>query len=217
MKCTIDLRNDSLQGRIFKFLGKEGKGNIAKVFGEGSITASNTKRIKNSAKLFGLLKTVPGMFKKHGMFMHKGDRVIQGINLRFFENLLDPKRLIMRINDKSGFSVISTKKFQGDYWLRTTDATFAKENSQAVNDARQARITKQNLAEIEKVNAHFRKIVGQDGIVVTKVGRGHKLTFDQNVLNEFNGHSYSNYVKSMTRYISREEPTVNDFFEQSPI
>ncbi len=217
MKCSIDIRLDSLQGRVFKFLGKKGKADAAKVFGEGSVTMSNTAKFKNSAKLFDALKTVKDRFQKHGLFIHKEDSVIQSINARLFSNLLDPKRLITRINDVAGFGVISTKKFNGDYWLRVSDDTYAKDNTAAENKARRERIVKYNLRKIDDANAHFVKIVGRPGIGVTKIGEGYKLTFDQDVMDEFNGESYANYVKNMTRYLTKDEDTINDSFEQSPI
>ena len=84
MSCKLEVRTDSIQGKMLNFLIEKGTPNLAKVFGEGSITLSNKKNLKNGVKLFSMLKNVAESFQKNGMFKHKGDKVIQFLNSRFF-------------------------------------------------------------------------------------------------------------------------------------
>lgn len=218
MKCSLDIRTDSLQGKIFKFLGKESKENVAKVFGEGSITPSSNK-IKNKLKLLSLLGDASELFKKHGMFWQKDNKVIQEFNLRFLENLFDSTRLVTRINDKAnfGYNVISSKKFQGSHWVVSRNKAYTKDLPFEKQEQIRDRILKKNLARIEVVNDNFKKVTGKPGIKVTKVGQGYKVSFDSDVLLAYNIESYVHYVNSMLKYINRNEDTINENFEESPI
>jgi len=212
MDCFINVTTDSLQGKAIQFYTKQGKQDINKIIAESSITISNTSRLKNSSKLLNMLGDVSDLFKKHGLFLHQGDKNIMRRNADLLENLIDPKRLVDRINGKANFphNVISSNKYQGSYWIVTTDEAYVKEAHFDKHEKRREKILERNLDYIDKVNQHFKSITGREGIKVTKAGKGYKVDFNDSVLLDFNSQSYTHYVNSLYKYLNDKTAVEED-------
>lgn len=212
MGCKLTLKTDSLQGKAIQFFTKQGEKNISKILNKGSITLSNTKRIKDSSRLMSMLDNVSEIFKEHGMFMHNNDNNIARRNADFLENLVDKKRLIDRINEKAAFNhnVISTKKFNDAYWLIKTDKRYADEFSDTKHKKRIENIIARNKSYINKVNAKFKAVTGREAITLKTVGEGTQVVIDDSILLDYNSSSYTHYVNSLFSYFNNKEVVSED-------
>jgi len=203
MDCTYDISGDSLQGQAINFLQKEGIKNVAKVFDESSYTLSNKAKFKNSASLLNMLQNTSELFKKHGLFIHKGNPKIMQRNIEFFENLYTTERLVSGINTKAQeaglkHNVISSKKFQGNYYLLMHGDSFINDKSVEWHNKQKQKTLQENIDYIKRVNKYMSDRIGQDVISVTKTTNGYRVNINEDSLLKYNELSYRNYLNSMT-------------------
>ena len=217
----------SLQGKALNFLKEEGKRNISKIFDEDSITIDKDSKFKDKARVLNMLEDSSEDFKKNGLFIHNGDEYITHLNANLFENLLDTKRLITRMNDKmqerlkseglSTHNIITANKHEGKYWLTMTDGSYGKTWDDATAPERRNKILERNRYWIDEANKVFALTTGKPVISLKNVQVGKYTTaivsFDEKAMKEYNSIKYTEYLNNMNEYMSKnkDQNTYEDF------
>lgn len=226
----------SIQDKAISFLEKTVE-NVAKIFDAASFTELTPSKWKNLDKVKNMLSKGSALFRKHGLFIHQGDKHIMKLNADLFENLFDEQRLVDRINEymrnslkeklATPHNVISTNKYQEKRWLVSTDIKYGEEATSEQHRKRREKILNDNLKRIELANEKFERVVGTPAITLTlangnEVSRGllpkYIVNINEEVVKDYNNEMYVHYLNSLSDYFNRqEEEEVLDEFVVSPI
>jgi len=169
---------------------------------------------KYTAKLYNLLENSSNLFAVNGIEDAKEDKYIEHLNANLFENILDTKRLIskmefnmrnyLKANGLSSHSVITNKKHDGTYWITMTDENYGNTWDNATSPERRNKILTRNREWINRVNEQFKTYTGSNAIYVENVQLGSylggRVYIDESVLKEYNAAKYIEYLNSIKQY-----------------
>lgn len=222
----------SLQDKALDFLHKEGKNNIPKLFSSYSYTEETPSKFKDLERLKNMLELSSEEFRKNGLFVDTGDKVIAGINAKLFEEIVDSKKLIQNINEEflesikhtdiRPHNVISSKQYNNNYYVVSTDERYSTDLSFEDQQIIRREVTNQNLKKIAQMNTKFEDSIGKPIIILQQINEGktesgqkikydppvYKVTFDEEVMKEYNSVKYSQYLDKLQNYMRSKDSDI---------
>lgn len=222
----------SLQDKALDFLHKEGKNNIPKLFDKYSYTEDTPSKFKDLERLKNMLELSSEEFKKNGLFVDTGDKVIASINAKLFEEIIDTKKLIQNVNDEfkesikgtdiKPHNVITANKYLNNHYIVSTDERYSTDLSFEDQQLIRKNVTSHNLKKISEVNQKFEDSVGKPIIILQEISEGrtetgqkikydppvYKVTFDEEVMKEYNSVKYSQYLDKLQNYMRSKDSDI---------